>query len=375
MKLAILTLPLHNNFGGIIQAWALQTVLERMGHSVDVIDDVINRPAPRSIAAWKAVWIYPWRAIGKFTGRSQKPIRWEYVQRQIWLRARRSLLPFIRRNIHIRNLDSITELRESDYDGYVFGSDQVWRPSYINGVYGGEVRNLFGAFCKGWSVRRVAYAPSFGLDSVCEFTEAQLCDIANLLADFDAVSVREDSGMALLRNEFGVEACHVLDPTMLLTKSDYLELIAGVSPSEACGSVMTYILDPAAQKQNVANAVARKMGLAKYGTALAGYGEPTITMEEWLSAFRDAEFVVTDSFHASVFSILFGKPFVVVGNSSRGQARISSLLRMCGLEHHFVESQDSLGAVPGDYVIPPSVQYRLIELRNASMRFLTEAFV
>jgi hypothetical protein len=226
-----------------------------------------------------------------------------------------------------------------DYDAFVVGSDQVWRPEYFFGV-----QDAFLRFTKDWDVRRVAYAASFGTEEL-EYDYTLLEECSALLSKFDAVSVREASGVNMCDEWFDYEgAVHVPDPVMMLPAQKYAEL-AG----ESCGknSVVTYLLDKSSVKMKVAEFVSDVTGKPLHDVSVYPK-DKNIPLEErvvpcmtsWLSAFINAEFVVTDSFHGCILSILFHKPFLVVGNKARGMARIESLLEMFSMENRLVDGID-----------------------------------
>ena len=96
---------------------------------------------------------------------------------------------------------------------------------------------------------------------------------------------------------------------------------------------------------------------------------PPPQVEQWLAAFRDAEFVITDSFHACVFSIIFHKPFIVIGNKQRGYARFLSLLQAFGLQRNLITSVKDYNP-DVDYSIPISTYSKLDEWRKLSFNFL-----
>ena len=179
--------------------------------------------------------------------------------------------------------------------------------------------------------------------------------------------------MGLCREHFGVEALHVLDPTMLLDKEDYIRLIEAAGTPKSKGTLLNYILDETSEKRALIERIAKEKGLVPFRVN-SRVEDRTAPIEEriqppvekWLRGFYDAEFVVTDSFHACVFSILFGKPFVVVGNKERGIARFESLLKMFGLEDRLVCNID-------DYNHVGEMKYdegRLQEKREQSRKFL-----
>ena len=330
MKIAILTLPLHTNYGGILQAYALQTVLERMGHEVCLIE---KRRRPVRLPLWKAPLVYGKRILKNMAGHPF-PIFYEQKinREEPWVRQNTD--KFVARYIKRRIVGDFSEIKEGDYDAFVVGSDQIWRPIYFND----RIERAFLDFTEGWDVKRIAYAASFGTDE-WEYTQGQTRRCGELLKRFDAVSVREASGTVLCRKHFGVEAQHVLDPTMLLAREDYIRLFESANTPKSNGTLLNYILDDTPEKTALVNKIAGERHLVPFKVnsrvedktaPLADRIQPPV--EQWLRGFHDAEFVVTDSFHACVFSIIFQKPFIVVGNAKRGLSRLSSLLAMFGLE-------------------------------------------
>lgn len=371
MKIAIITLPLHVNYGGLLQAYALQTVLTRMGHQVTVIDKSRYYVAP-----WKAPLLYAKRAVEKYVLHHREHVLEERFLKRTYPVVGRYTDHFIQRNICRRPVNTMHDIRRGQYDAFVVGSDQIWRPHFFP-----HIEEAFLSFARGWDVKRVAYAPSFGTDT-WEYSAAQTARCARLLKDFDAVSVREQSGVALCRDHLGASARHVPDPTMLLPASDYSAIIddydhwrqAATSSGNGAsapdddnagarldmqGRLMTYILDEGEGKNQLIAAVERHLhtkAFAFNARPYAGRGsmEDHVKrpVEEWLRAFRDARFVVTDSFHGCVFAILFRRPFIVYVNHKRGAARIESLLAAFGLQSRMATdaSQINFSPIPYDDV-------------------------
>ena len=335
MRIGILTLPLHTNYGGILQAYALQTVLERMGHEVHVIEK--NR-RPLSIPIQKMPFCYGKRIVKNIIGR-KCPIFYEQKYNREQPIIRQNTDKFIKKYIHIAEYDDFSDIKESEYDAIVVGSDQVWRPKYF-GL--NQIENAYLKFAEGWNIKRIAYAASFGTDE-WEYTPKQTEECGRLLRMFDVVSVREDSAVNLCKKHFGVEAQHVLDPTMLLNREDYIKLFEAVDTPKSKGNLLCYILDETEEKKALIKRIADEKGLIPFNvksqsddinSPLSERVQPPL--EQWLRGFYDAEFVVTDSFHACVFSILFNKPFIVYGNVDRGLSRFKSLLTMFGLEDRII---------------------------------------
>ena len=333
MKVAILTLPFRTNYGQILQGYALQTVLERMGHDVEMLDDPYFT---------KDYYLrYPMmclkRAYQKLVlGKKEIEV---FVPEHV--RIKQHTQRFIDRHIHRRVVSNWNAALASDYHAFIVGSDQVWRPQYFVSRNRPCAELAFLSFVAEKPVKRISYAASFGTDQM-EYTPSQLQVCSRHLKDFNAVSVREESGVMLCGEYFGVKAEHVLDPTMLLRKEDYVGLIPhDISPLE--GNMLVYILDESDSTRRFISDLSQNKGLKPFRVnAQNGYNVPLADriqppVEKWLQGFADAEFVITDSFHACVFSIIFHKPFICVGNNKRGKSRFDSLLKMFNLQNHYVE--------------------------------------
>lgn len=345
MKVAILTHPLWTNYGGLLQAYAMQTIMERKGHEVVIINrEYRDYPSlklylMRLISALKCiVRVY---LLGKKEYVIMNPIS-AYYHTQ-WRGY--DVLPFVKQYINhskeIRNSKSLKQyFKRNHFDCYLVGSDQVWRPCYV--------ANVTDYFLKEIPLNsnsiKVAYAASFGTDQ-WEFSEEETKECATLVKLFDAISVRENSGVKLCKQYLGVDAEHVLDPTMLLDEEDYVCLFKKVRESKVKGDLFCYVLDENIEADRIINHL-KVEGYIPYYAYLNVHSTKDnprpyqLSVEEWLRGIYDAEFVVTDSFHACVFSILFKKKFVVLGNKVRGNTRFDSLLDMFGLQKRMVESYD-----------------------------------
>lgn len=364
MRVAILTQPLRTNYGGILQNYALQQCLKEMGHEVCTLDESGTRPL----------------SLGKFVKRAGKillgriPASYLFYEKHyrrdydIFAQATRD---FVKAHIDLYPYQKIgKDLAPELFDAYVVGSDQVWRPGY------NHIGRMFLDFTEGWEVRRIAYAASFGVDS-WEYTPEETKRCAALASRFDAVSVREASGIPLCEHYLGVPATQVLDPTMLLTKEHYTSLIDRVKTVPSEGQLFVHVLDPAPSKQKFIGRLAVEYGVKPFRCNQEeeeGRLEIPIEkriqppVEQWLRSFLEAEYVITDSFHATVFAILFNKPFLVWANPGRGATRIRSLLDGFGLEDCLI-SESSAPSFPGiDYL---RANFSLERFRQASKDFLS----
>ena len=375
MRIAILTLPLHTNYGGILQAYALQTVLKRMGHEVLLLEK--ERDIHKSL-------IRQGLSYGKYLINRyllQKKIIYQTPKRQNTERRIREqhTQQFIQNHINTYHIKSLEEVQIANFDAVVVGSDQVWRHKYFTGLYDSHIDNAFLHFCQDAHIKRIAYAASFGTDE-WEYSERETKECARLLQLFDRVSVREKSGMELCESKLHrADAQHVLDPTLLLDKEEYIALTKQAKTKKSPGNLMCYILDNDEEKQGLIRRIAQERGLKPFyanskvedpNASLSESIQPPV--EEWLQAFVDAEFVITDSFHACVFSIIFEKPFIVIGNYERGLSRFTSLLEMFGITHHLIYTANEYNS-HSSYSLS-KVTYELYQqAKKQSLDFLTSA--
>lgn len=340
MKIGIITQALQSNYGGLLQNYALQQVLINRGHEVITLDQ------PYGVSRWWFFYASYFKTLFlKFLGRKRElPHKITDEEKQI---IRRNTNYFIDKYIYHTckfkdNSEIINYIHDKNFDAFVVGSDQVWRPIYNINLF-----RSYLDFTVGLKVIRISYAASFGVDK-WEYSSEQTKIAKNLLKNFDAISVREESGIALCQNYFGQDAKHVLDPTLLLEKEDYIRIVNEEHESQCDGTLFTYILDRTSYKEHIINEVAKEFELIPFSVMpLYSINAKTVDdldlctfppVTKWLRAFMDAKFVICDSFHGVVFSIIFNKPFLVIANKTRGMARFESLLKQFGLEDRLVSN-------------------------------------
>jgi len=337
MKIAIMTQPLGKNYGGIMQAWALQQVLKRMGHEVVTIDRQSDQPS----LAYKAARL-AYRAGMKAIGKRKAPINFEKYLPTILQHTQ----GFIDQHLTMSEpLYSTQQLRahfdRENYDAVIVGSDQTWRPQYSPNIY-----NFFLDFLEDRNdILRIAYASSFGVDQ-WEYSEEQTRRCAELAKKFDAISVREDSGVELCRKYLGVEATHVLDPTLLLEKDEYTGLLDDrLSNSEVAG-LYSYILDRSNEKNELLKTAEKSLNaivfnsqpeMDFYGWTVSDLSKYVMPSPKgWVEGFNNGGYVITDSFHGTAFSIIFKKPFIALANKKRGESRFRSVLSKLDLKDRLI---------------------------------------
>lgn len=377
-KIATLTMPLYVNYGGILQAYALQTFLKRIGYDAYLINiqlkrhfllkemlNVIKRIALQYIFNKKVGFIFD----SAYTTKSRAIIS-------------QNTTLFINKYIQfttckIFGIEKLTNNVINGFDAYIVGSDQIWRPKYCN-----IVNYFLGFLPENDNVKRIAYAASFGVDE-WEFNNKETETCAELAKLFNAISVREDSGVKLCKAHLGVVAIHLIDPTMLIYVEDYKKLSkTSLSIHSNEGELLVYILDQHSNTENAIDKISKAFNYRPFQTnnpktevsSASAKERIAPSVESWLNGYNNAKYVITDSFHGTVFSILFNIPFIVYGNQKRGMARFTSLLRMFGLEDRMIYSNSELSE---DEIFAPIDWKRVNEIlrveREKSLHFIKDS--
>lgn len=324
MKINILTQPLFTNYGGILQNYALQTVLRRMGHEPLTVNMPARRPSKRAV--WKdslKTLINLARNIrGEYNSPFLSPYKWSCKEHELSFPQREFIAKYINK---VDCTPPFTRQVADMYpaDAWIVGSDQVWRPwcsPYLENCF----LDFVGDDC-----RKIAYAASFGIDE-WEISPEMTSRLKSLAHRLDFISVRESSGVELCKKHLGVEAQHLLDPTMLLTADDYLSLTAG-SDHPKGKYIATYIIDDNKSNNQIVKSISQKMGFQVQPVGRM-HSTGFDSVEQWLSTIAHAECVITDSFHGTVFSTIFSRPVKILTNNVRGNARLESLLSMLSLK-------------------------------------------
>ncbi|MDO9439150.1 polysaccharide pyruvyl transferase family protein [Hydrogenophaga sp.] len=373
MNVGILTFHFSDNYGAALQAYALRRWMTEQGHAARFID---YRPAhierggklslPTSPARLKANLKVVYLAVSSFLNEHFG----HRGQKDKFVRFRERFLGVQRGAAATDNRASLAAAQACDL--IVAGSDQIWSPSQHHGFDA----NYFLAFAQPFKARKISYAASFGRDHVSPSQAAQLPD---LLHHFDAISVREASGVALVEKAIGHKPANVPDPTLLL--GDYAELTDRAPSDLREPYVFCYGLRSPDNIRQTADLVSQQLGCP----ILSPHNPHRRWLEigrtvhpdpgEWVALVKDASFVVTNSFHGTVFALLFKKPFIVAGltgDKATANARALNLLRAVGLEHRFApsfsaEHTQALMVQPIDW---DGVHQRLAEMRATGSAFL-----
>lgn len=370
-KAIILTLPLENNYGGLLQAYALQKVISKMGFDV-----VTDRKACKN-KNWKdyLLWLYLPIRYKQLELKGEKPLTPQRRESRC-----RKLNIFINENIKtvdfFKGRDKPRRKEIEKYDVYVVGSDQVWRKKYV------RVKSYFLDFLKEDDKKcRIAYAASYGTDNLDEWNDDDIETCRNLIQKFKVVSVREKEGKDITERYFNTQAEQVLDPTLLMTREDYLKLDGIENIPQRNKMLFCYVIDMTEDKKRLMNKLKEEKGLEQIlfispkleqidKSLSDDYVYPSVS--EWLAGFRDADFVFTDSFHGTVFSILFNKQFVCYANKSRGLSRFESLLGVLNLRENLIFSSEDYMRIERKVIDFCNVNETLKDLRVKSLAFLSK---
>lgn len=370
MRIALVIFRLGPSHGSILQTYALTKALESLGHKVTIID----RQKP---VEWQDYDSCFRRVVKKLL--KGKLSRSDFYIGSFSKSMMSKLNVFINKELKEETLTissdkDLQRIGLGDYDAYIVGSDQTWRPKYVYDVY-----NYFLDFVPpGRKVRRIAYAPSFGT-SEWEYSIEQEERCRTLISLFDGVSVREDDGVVLCKKHFGVVAMHVVDPTMLLTGDVYRKFVIDSAEKPYIGY---NFLDFSEDKLSMINTVSKTLGLPSKALISMGddkkaaHEQVAPSIEEWLSGIANSEFVLVDSFHATVFCILFHKNFITIGNEARGLSRFTSLLKMVCLENRLLNSKGLITeSLINEKIDWASVDDRLALMREGSFSFLKKSLL
>lgn len=381
MKIAILTQPLIQNYGGILQCYALQTILQNMGHEVVVLNRTYN---------------FSYKQIILQIGSLIKSVILKFILRKKNKRLINPLLENYRELLEYNSPDpkrvnsfkkqyirlskglwTSKDLgnycKQNRFDVIIVGSDQVWREMYspcITDYFLGFLSNKD-------KTKKIAYAASFGTsENPISYEGIKLCK--EHINKFDAISTREISGIKLVKELFNKDASLVLDPTLLLSAEDYIQLIKeDDSVSEMPHDTLTtYILDWSHKKKKCIDGIAAELKLLNrndiYPDDSSSYSFRMKSIPQWLASFRNARYVITDSFHGCVFSIIFRKDFAVIINNERGSDRFTSLLRILELEDRIisVDDKESIMSVLTTPIAYANVERKIEDMGNVSLSFL-----
>ena len=331
-KTATITFHAAHNYGSNLQAFALQQILLSFGCK----NEIINLRTLRQKDAYNV-----------FTKRRGLKYILKNLSHLLYYKslktAHQRFEDFINNKLLLtQEFKSCDELSQADFDFdyYIAGSDQIWNPipSDFDWAY-------YLAFVR--KGKKISYAPSFGqLASVGDETTTKR--IASELVNFDAISVREQGAAENVRNLIGLNPKIVLDPTLLIPKNQWLDLVKDKGRIIDGDYIFFYTLFADKERLNIVKEISRKLNIPIVTSNFSNQYDvfnPFIKCYdagplEFLTLIRDAKLVVVSSFHGTVFSILLNTPFFAIKGMQ--DARIRTLLETVGLEDRNISSVEDV---------------------------------
>ncbi|MBD5493516.1 MAG: 4Fe-4S dicluster domain-containing protein [Lachnospiraceae bacterium] len=293
---------------------------------------------------------------------------------------------FAKKHYEISMKRSIEEYGSLNYfcEKFVLGSDQLWNWYSIK-----EVGNHFLLDFVNNEKIKIAYGTSFG-HSRTFFPEDERLRVAELLQEFDSVSVREQEAVDILYRDFGILSSWVLDPVFLCEKTIYDAVAEKSAYKVEEPYIFVYILNPTEEKKKaiyqVKSLLNKRMvividGQAENKDELAKVmGEEDVLkeveIETWLRLIMDADFVITDSYHGTCFSIINNRNFISIKNRKRGNSRFISLIQMLELQDRLIDEnfeEDQIKDLCGSVVSYEYCMKVLKEERQKSLNWLAQA--
>lgn len=357
-KIGQITWITFPNYGTFLQAYALQYTLNTLGYKSRIIDD----------RRFTNLYVSPRLWMIKILGTLRHP------KRNInWFKSRfNQFAPYNRFKRHYLNIDkhwsNETKLSKR-YDGFICGSDQIWSPllpEHHNGFY-------FASFAE---TNKIAYAPSIGSISVPKNQESQY---KKWLSGFQSISMREAVASKEINRLTGKVVPTVLDPTLLLTADEWR--IITKKPKISKPYILAYFLTYNQKYIEYLHKLAEESGyfLIVLGNDFevikhSQYNIENVGPDDFIGLIQNAEYVITDSFHGTIFSIILNKPFVTFkrfkeGDSNNQNSRIENLFNLLGIEHYYSEKDVEYESV--EFVCDFSnINLKLKEQRSVSLSVL-----
>ena len=368
MKVSIITLHHVRNYGSLLQTFATQESVKRLGFQAEIIDYI-----PQGLTLKCGI-----RTI-KNQGNPLKNFVRKTAATLVFSLQQRTMICFLKKNICLSknayySYDDLLECPPVS-DIYLAGSDQIWNTQNRN--KDGDIKGYYLQFAPAGK-KLVSYASSIGKDS---FSAEESLDVKAYLEKFSAISVREDTAVDML-NHIGIQgAVHVLDPTMLISSDEWFAFMKKNLKNKSASKkkfVFVYNLNrnPHVKAFACKLAEAKNLEIINFADTLDFMRGATNrlhnTVYDFLYYLFNAEYVVTDSFHGTAFSINLGKKFISF-SAPRFNSRLESILKLFGLENRLLQTFSGnidIADVEIDY---DSVFEKLEEQRQRSFDYLSKA--
>lgn len=330
MKIGILTITNGENYGNRLQNYASQTVLESLGFEAETIR---NKTGTKIDSNAK-------KSIKKIISSNYRKVRFLNVHKlDNWYRQAKFNEfnnKYIKFSSDIIEKGNVPEHLSNKYNYFISGSDQVWNPEFY---FNSEIDFLTFAPRE----KRIAYSPSFGVSELNDKYKEQYKIWIN---GMKYLSVREEAGANIIKDLTGREATVLVDPTLMLSKDEWLKIAKIPSWIQNKKYILTYFLgDTPNEIRNEINEIACKRNLKVINLLDKEDKEAYVCdPSEFLALINNCDVFYTDSFHGAVFSIIMQVPFVVVDrrdNNKPMNSRIDTLLKLFDMEERYHRNIDS----------------------------------
>ena len=368
-SIGIITIHKINNYGSVFQAYALQKVCEDMGYKVEIIDYTFPNNHHRN------------NSFAKVADTQPKEPRWiKLLFAKALLKQHRGIANFVHKYQHLSSLtyNSPEDLKSNppQYDIYITGSDQLWNPRHCNGD------PAFMLHFTSDEALKISYAASIGANDIPKDLHPLYKE---LLGRYRHISVRETSGVDVIRKVTDKKATTVLDPTLLLDKNDWNKIATPkrlVQKKYILCYFLNYSFNAFPYVDELADYIQKQTGyeivrvarpphklMFNHTTYMVG-----ASPEDFLALVRDAEIVLTTSFHGTAFAVNYGKPLIsIVEDRNASDSRQVSLLNSLGLMKQVLSISDDFPSFESSIYDIDSEQKCLEVLRCESKGFLFKA--
>ena len=335
-KIAILTWLNNKNYGSVLQAYALQKYIRNLGfEAIDIDYDASTSEKLKN-------WIKQGNPVSLYKDKIDNVLLKLKSKNKADFKKRNQLFDEFKKE-HIKTTKKYkkpTDLLElaGKFDIYICGSDQIWSPKLMNPIF-------YFSFLPSESYK-VAYAPSFGVDKIEERKKER---IKKLIATFKHISIREAAGQNILYEFFKKKYPILVDPTFLISKNEWLQIAKNGEEKEEY--ILCYFLTPNNKYVKIIQKYAKAKKLkviiitTPVGPFNTGFEEKAaVGPKEWLGYFCNAKYIFTDSYHGTIFSIIFNKQFTIFkrfadNNKLSQNSRIYSLLKICNLTSRLADEK------------------------------------
>ena len=368
---------INNNYGTMLQAYAMQTVLQNQGLDVDVFNYVSN-PVKQFyrvlnftflITKLKAIFI---KIVAK--------IFYPQIYSKIKIREK-AFVKFKNECLHLtERINSRSELTKKilQYDAAILGSDQVWNPQNLEMDY--YTLNFVPD-----NIPKITFAPSFGVNDIPKY---QIEKTIKYLSRIEHISVRELNGARIIKELINRDVEPVCDPTALLTSSDWDKLNTDKKYIDG-DYIFCYFLGDNIIHRDFANKVAQKLNckiisiqhmdeFVKSDLKFSDLAVYDVGPGDFINLIANSKLVITDSFHGTMFSIYYRKPFYVLNyskkeNSKSVNSRIESIVKTLEISSRRIKGNENLENLNFEDIDWNNIYYNLDKLRSNSFKYLLGA--